>query len=116
MKFRFYEEPDGTQPVVEQLRDLKTARPDEFDAIFSVVESAKGLSYEAARENEYIKNIRGKVDVLKVWGKQSRILGFRDGPDFIAAHHVIKKQDELRNEDIEIASQRRQSHNERKQD
>lgn len=115
MKFRFYEEPDGRQPVVEQLRDLKKERPDEFDAVFAAVETAKHLTYEDARDGEYIKNVRGKVDALKVWGKQSRVLGFRDGPDFIAAHHVIKKQDQLRAEDIEIAAQRRESYYERKE-
>lgn len=113
MEFRVYEEADGTQPVAEQLARLKDERPDEFDAIFATKETAENLTYEKAREAEYIKNVRGKIDALKIWGKQSRILGFRDGPDFIAAHHVIKKQDAFRDEDIRTAAERRERYYDR---
>lgn len=110
MRVKLFREPDGSQPVVGQLRELKKDRPDEFNKIFSVKEILEHLTYEQAREGEYIKNVRQKIDAIKPWKKQSRILGWRDGPDFIAAHHVIKQEDSYREEDIEIAQARREQY------
>lgn len=113
MKILFYYDEDGDVPVRDDLEQLEVDDEEKASAVQRKFRILKNLTYEEALAGPYIKNIRDKVDSLKVRGHQVRILGFRYGDDFVAAVLTIKQQPGLDDEEIVRAQKRREDWYER---
>ena len=104
----FYQEEDGTVPVVEWLKELKKKNPKGFINCLARIQQLQTSGHELRRPaSDYlrdgIRELRAKHRNV-----QYRILYFFQGQNIaILAHAIIKKRSAVPNTDIEKAITRK---------
>lgn len=104
----FYQDEDGTVPVVEWLNELKKKNPKGFINCLARIQQLQTSGHELRRPaSDYL---RGSIRELRAKHRnvQYRILYFFQGQNIaILAHAIIKKGSAVPNTDIEKAITRK---------
>jgi phage-related protein len=109
-KVYFYSERDGRSPVVEWLADLRDADAKAFAACRARVVLLAAMGHELRRPHaDYLRD--GIYELRSRQGRVNyRLLYFFHGKDIAVVAHGLTKEQEVPDEDIERAVQRKRAY------